>query len=90
MPYIKQKDRDRFFSDDHQKLDALVARKCFTVGDLNYIVTSICHRYIEERGLSYKVINDIIGVLECAKLEMYRRTAAPYEDEKIDVNGDVT
>ena len=28
-------------------------------------------------------------MLECAKLELYRRVAAPYEDEKIDQNGDV-
>ena len=31
----------------------------------------------------------LIGVLECAKLELYRRVAAPYEDDKIDENGDV-
>ena len=31
----------------------------------------------------------MVGVLECAKLELYRRMAAPYEDEKIEDNGDV-
>jgi len=30
-----------------------------------------------------------VGVLECAKLELYRRIAAPYEDEKIVETGDV-
>jgi hypothetical protein len=31
----------------------------------------------------------MIGVLECAKLELYRRVAAPYEDAKCEDNGDV-
>jgi len=35
------------------------------------------------------LINAIIGALECAKLELYRRVAAPYEDDKIAENGDV-
>ena len=30
-----------------------------------------------------------MGVLECCKLEFYRRVAAPYEDIKIEENGDV-
>jgi hypothetical protein len=40
-------------------------------------------------GKNYKHINEIIGVLECAKQEFYRRVAAPYEDTKIQENGDV-
>jgi hypothetical protein len=40
-------------------------------------------------GLSYKNINQAIGALECAKLELYRRVAAPYEDKKALINGDV-
>jgi hypothetical protein len=31
----------------------------------------------------------LIGMLECAKLELYRRSVANYEDEKILENGDV-
>jgi hypothetical protein len=30
-----------------------------------------------------------MGVLESAKLELYRRKIAPYEDDKIAENGDV-
>ena len=40
-------------------------------------------------GNSYATINDIIGALEGAKMEFYRRVVAPYEDEKIKENGDV-
>jgi hypothetical protein len=39
--------------------------------------------------LRYYHINKAIGVLECIKLEFYRRVAAPYEDVKIKESGDV-
>lgn len=31
----------------------------------------------------------VLGMLECCKMELYRRHVAPYEDEKIIENGDV-
>lgn len=69
------------------------ARKdlCFpnNSGELNYLITSLCDDYLNEQGKNYKYINEIIGVLECAKLEFYRRIAAPYEIEKCALNGDV-
>ena len=59
-------------------------------GDINYMISQIINKFIAYRGgLKYAVINEIVGALECAKLEMYRRLAAPYEDTKIDENGDV-
>lgn len=58
-------------------------------GQLNYQVTSLVLAYLKENGTSYGTINAAIGVLECAKLELYRRIAAPYEDKKIAENGDV-
>lgn len=69
-----------------------------TTGQLNYLITSLCNAYLKQRntdetygfiGPSYGAINDIIGVLECAKLEYYRRMAAPYEDKKVLDNGDI-
>lgn len=58
-------------------------------GELNYLLTLICNRYRVSSGNRYQVFNDIIGALEGAKLEMYRRLVAPYEDTKITENGDV-
>jgi hypothetical protein len=61
-----------------------------SAGELNYLFTKLIQEYIDERGgLSYAIINEVVGVLECAKLELYRRLAAPYEDEKRELNGDV-
>ena len=59
-----------------------------TAGELNYVITKTILAYIGDNP-SYQRINDVIGALEGAKLEFYRRFAAPYEDEKIKQNGDV-
>jgi hypothetical protein len=59
-----------------------------TAGELNYKLTSVINDYLGD-GLSYAKLNEVIGALECAKLELYRRLAAPYEDTKIQENGDV-
>lgn len=58
-------------------------------GILNYQITRIVNSYINREGTNYHTINEVIGVLECAKLELYRRIAAPYEDKKKEENGDV-
>lgn len=60
-----------------------------TPGELNYVITKLIDQYLKEEGLRYANINEVIGVLECAKLELYRRIAGPYEDKKIISNGDV-
>ena len=81
MPYIKQERRREM----QLQLDGGNAN---TAGELNYQLTVVCKDYMEHKGLSYATINDIVGALEGAKLEFYRRVAAPYEDKKIIENGD--
>jgi hypothetical protein len=56
---------------------------------LNYVLTDLVTDYLDQRTPSYAVFNEVIGVLECMKLELYRRILAPYEDEKCKENGDV-
>lgn len=58
-------------------------------GHLNYLFTKEITGYIRRQGLSYQTINDVIGALECCKMEFYDRVARPYEDSKIKANGDV-
>lgn len=58
-------------------------------GELNYLVTKLCDAFLMKTGLSYRNINQAIGALECAKLELYRRVASPYEDKKLIANGEV-
>lgn len=80
MPYIKQ-DVRRGLHEGHIMEE--------NPGELNYTLTIICREYMKHKGLSYQTINDILGALEGAKQEFYRRVAAPYEDKKIEENGDV-
>jgi hypothetical protein len=58
-------------------------------GELNYLVTRLCDAFLMETGLSYKNINQAIGALESAKLELYARIARPYEEKKCRENGEV-
>lgn len=85
MPYISQKRRDRMNSSIEG-----VSNMCPFAGDLNYAITKILHNYLDMYGLDYSNINEVIGVLECAKMELYRMVAAPYEDKKRSVNGGIS
>ena len=82
MPYIKCEERPQIDK-------VLGCLDSFNEGQLNYIITKLCQRYIKENGESYVNYNALIGVLECAKLELYRRKTSRYEDLKILANGDV-
>lgn len=79
MPYIKRERRDQL----------KVTSWPLNPGELNYIITDICLSYFHEGHKNYQGINDILGALEGAKLEFYRRVVVPYEDRKIIENGDV-
>lgn len=57
-------------------------------GELNYIITQLMELY-REGNYSYTKFNEIIGILECAKQEYYRRMVAGHEDVKCRENGDV-
>jgi hypothetical protein len=60
-----------------------------TPGELNYLITRAIQEYLGLYTPSYEKLNSAIGALECAKMELYRRMVAPYEDKKIKENGDV-
>ena len=60
-----------------------------TVGELNFEITNVIWTYTQRMGLDYRTINDVLGALEGAKLEYYRRVATVYETKKIAENGDV-
>ncbi len=77
MPYIDPEKRKEFESILDQ-LDNISIR----TGDMNYFISSVLHRWIRKYKLCYDMLNSIVGVLECIKLELYRMIAAPYEDQK--------
>jgi hypothetical protein len=78
MPYIEPEKRR----------EILEGRAPDTAGELNYSLTVEILDYAKAHN-NYQGFNDIIGALEAAKAEFYRRWVAPYEDYKIAINGDV-
>lgn len=88
MPYIDKVVREGW--DEH--LEPLIndlynEDRADLAGICNYIITRILSHGFG--GKRYDMINSAIGVLECAKMEFYRRLAVPYEDHKKETNGDV-
>ena len=79
MPYITKEKR--------QQIDWGTRPR--TSGELNYRLTKTVREYMADKGISYATINDIVGALEACKLEFYRRVVTPYEQSKLEVNGDV-
>lgn len=84
MPYMTSEARSRLDAGDAPR----------NAGELNYALTRLVDAYLTGRAqeagrVRYAHLNEAIGVLECAKLELYRRVAAPYEDEKQAESGDV-
>lgn len=78
MPYIKEEQRIK-----------LLGSRPRDAGELNYCFTIFAKNFVADNGLSYATINSVIGALEAAKLEFYRRVVVPYEQTKIEINGDV-
>ena len=59
-------------------------------GELNYQITSLIRQYLDSRWkVDYRALNDVLGALEGAKAEFYRRVVVPFEEEKRAANGDV-
>lgn len=80
MPYINEEDRKALLEEE-----GIFPTK---PGELNFILTKLCLEYAGDAP-GYETYNSIVGVLECCKLEFYRRAVAPYEDIKKETNGDV-
>lgn len=66
-------------------LEALRGREGID-GKLNYLISAIINDIYPR---DYMSLNAAIGVLECCKLELYRRVLTPYEEQKRFDNGDV-
>ena len=80
MPYIEKMRRVKLLEFNDQPQNA---------GELNFLITNLITKYMFMKGEKYQHYNDIIGALEGAKFEIYRRRVALYEEKKIKENGDV-
>lgn len=92
MPYLPPKFREEL---DQQCEIGQITRYFESLDDqnflgaLNYLVYTIVRHYLFKNGKRYSRLAGIVGTIHCCAAEIYRRIAAPYEDEKIEENGDV-
>lgn len=86
MPYIINTVRE----DLRQAVDTLVELldTFDEPGDLNFVISTLIWSKWTANP-KYHTGNELIGVLECAKLEFYRRRLAPYENKALKRNGDL-
>ena len=87
MPYIKKSERALFDRAIAPLLSDITLAT--TAGELNYVFTTILHKAFVPEIHGYARYNELMGVLECVKMELYRRRIALYENIKISENGDV-
>ena len=94
MPYIKKEQREELEPELGALIQKIMNMPEFhsngRAGILNYVITDIldsCFGPLSDA--KYKDYNEAIGMLECCKLEFYRKAAAPYEDMKEKQNGKV-
>jgi len=94
MPYIKKEFREQLEESVQNLYDEAIAiildDQYQDIGGLfNYIFTKIIHKFLSDH-LSYYDLNMMVGVLECVKLELYRKIVSPYEDIRSKENGPVS
>lgn len=88
MPYIEQRDRYKI---DEALEDITVDVFSYSVGDMNYVITSLIHKWVKTHGgLRYAILSQARAVLKDAHDEFYRTVVAPYEDIKRKENGSVS
>lgn len=81
MPYIKKQDRAAVAPHS--------ARPARTIGEVTFQIVTLINEFVDPMPKDYALYAQVVGALECAKQEVYRRVIAPYEDEKEYKNGDV-
>lgn len=89
MPYIVEEKRALLNPAIIRLADAVRALEdeANFAGNLNYIISKLLLSLYP--APNYQRFNDMIGALECCKLELYRKRIAPYEDIKERENGPV-
>lgn len=86
MPYTKQEDRTPRMK---EAIGAL-ANEIKNKGDLNYTICQLTGMLIlKTGGMGYTNVSNWIDGVDGAERELTRRLLNPYEDLKIEENGDV-
>ena len=84
MPYTLDEDRER-----QKAAIAILTDAIQSKGDLNYTICELVGQLILKTKISYTQISEWIDGVHGAERELTRRILGPYEDLKIQQNGDV-
>lgn len=82
MPYVREGRRDWL----DEVVECMEKKGLEMDGDLNYILFKYAKHHVPR---SYNNLKDFIAELNECVAEVRRRLLAPYEDRKIEENGDV-
>lgn len=85
MPYIQKEDRERY----RFILEAIEIQVPQTKGELNYFLSMCMLIYAKKHGFNYQNLSDTIAAASDAAEEFRRRYMNPYEDLKLEENGDL-
>jgi len=86
MAYIKPNEREQY-ADAIARLSAQL--RVNNPGHLNYVISKLVHGFLPPQPY-YVDLNEVIGVLECAKQELLRTVVGPYEENKRKLNGNIS
>jgi len=94
MPYIDKDKRSSIYREmgwdagepDYNHIDI---EEITCAGDIQYAIAIIIKAYMRRHGLNYQNCNDVMGALAGAQQEFYRKTVAPYEEMKEEINGPI-
>lgn len=89
MPYIKHRELIQPHLEEALKYISYCGELTFALSFLAKHYTESLSRAKGRKNPSYMDWNEAIGSLECTKLEMYRSQIGPYEQRKLNENGDV-
>ena len=88
MPYISKPERDNLDPLINELLDRIGSADRGVFGRLNYVITRLV-AYTWKVDPIYVRAAGISGVLSNVYSEFYRRAVVPYENQKIEENGDI-
>lgn len=89
MPYIPKEDRQRYQKALSEIAGLVPIERMTRPGHMNYIISLLIDKVYGPQ-MRYADHNEVMGVLSCVQEEFYRRYTSPYEDQKIETEGDLT
>lgn len=63
--------------------------RCLNEGELTYVLTKLIVTNWHSGEGNYAALCQIIGALECTKMQFFKEIVVPYEEKKKQLNGDV-